>query len=456
MKNLMNKFKLCSSIAIIILALFACTKEDDKIFDSLAFPDEIHFDKFTETQTLQITNSSTKSLMITITLDDYVTNNMETEQMRIVEANSTFEMELEFKRNLIAEEFYSCNIHFYIQALDKEVTIPVSAATILPEEISLDCDILDAEYLNDDDKIITISTVPENSVRIINPDDGSSESIPLTDKPGFFHFNTELRKIAVSQLHQFSIVDLATKEVRTTPWNVGPYIICLPKEDFLVARQDNGVDIGIDLAGNSLTFDHYTFIHQMEIHPYNQNRILASGENAYKFNLAAMDYTSGDLIEDYSTQASENEKELSGRFWIPKNNEWLFAENMGIYKCSANANEDLKYHSSFTEGNRMNTICYLKKYNVYIAIHRYAKQPWYADQNYFVVYNASDFSKVARFPVIGFPEEMYDENHPSSEGLFIFTNNDESKIYALVILGTDLIEGKKWKLLTYDTNKLFN
>jgi len=95
--------------------------------------------------------------MINITLDDYVTNNMGKEQNRIVESNSTLEMELEFKRNLITEEFYSCNIHFYIQALDKEVTIPVSAATILPEEISLDCDILDAEYLSDDDKIITIS-----------------------------------------------------------------------------------------------------------------------------------------------------------------------------------------------------------------------------------------------------------------------------------------------------------
>ena len=66
------------------------------------------------------------------------------------------------------------------------------------------------------------------------------------------------------------------------------------------------------------------------------------------------------------------------------------------------------------------------------------------------------FSKIGRFPVTGFPEEMYDDNNKSSEGFFIFTNNDESKIYALVVLGTDLIEGKKWKLITYDTNKLFN
>jgi hypothetical protein len=456
MKNLMNKLKFCSIIALIILVSFSCTKEEDKIFDSLAFPDEIHFDKFTETQTLQITNSSTKSLMINITLDDYVTNNMGKEQNRIVESNSTLELELVFKRNLITEEFYSCNIHFYIQALDKEVTIPVSAATILPEEISLDCDILDAKYLANDNKIITISTVPENSVRIINPDVGSSESIQLSEKPGYFHVNNELGKVAVSQLNQFSVVDLNTKEVKTTPWNVGPYIICLPKEDFLIARQDNGVDIGIDLTENTLTFDHYTFINQMEIHPHNKNRILASGENAYKFNLAAIDYTSGDMIDDYTTQASENEPEIRGKFWIPKNNKWIFAESMGIYKCSADTNEDLKYHSSFTEGNELNSICYLEKYNIYIAIHRYNPQPWLPDQNYFVVYDASNFSKTARFPVTGFPEEMYDENHKSSEGFFVFTNADESKIYALVVLGTDLIEGKKWKLLTYDTNQLFN
>src|SRR6056297_1759519 len=112
---------------------------------------------------------------------------------------------------------------------------------------------------------------------MINPENGSSESIPLTKKPGFFHVNKELEKVAVSQMHQFSVIDLNTKEVEKTPWNVGPYIICLPKENFLIAKQDNGVDIGIDLTDNTLTFDHYTFIHQMEIHPHNQNRILASG-----------------------------------------------------------------------------------------------------------------------------------------------------------------------------------
>lgn len=452
----MNRTFVCSVITLIVLAFFSCTKEEDKLFDTLSFPDEIHFDKFTETQTLQITNSSNKSLMMNITLDDYVINRMGKEQMRTLEANSTFEMELEFKRALITEEIYTCNIHFYIPALDKEIAIPVSAVTVLPQQVSLDCDLLDAEYLTDDDKIITISTVPENSVRIINPNDGSSESIPLTEKPGYFHVNSELGKVAVSQLHQFSIVDLNAKNVETTPWNIGPYIICLPKEDFLIARQDNGVDIGIDLTDNTLTFDHYTFINQMEIHPHNKNRILASGENAYKFNLAAIDYTSGDMIDDYTTQASENEPEIRGKFWIPKNNEWIFAENMGIYKCSADTNEDLKYYSSFTEGNELNSICYLKKYNIYIAIHRYNPQPWLPDQNYFVVYNAGDFSQIARFPVTGFPEEMYDDNNKSSEGFFIFTNSDESKIYTLVVLGTDLNEGKKWKLHTYDTNKLFN
>jgi hypothetical protein len=430
--------------------------EEDKLFDSITFPDEIHFDKFSETQILQITNSSNKSLMMTIRLDDYVTNRLGKEQMRIVEANSTFEMELEFKRAVITEEFYSCNIHFYIQALNKEVTIPVSAVTIVPQQILLDCDVLDAKYLANIDKLITISTVPENSVRIINPNNGSSESIPLTKKPGYFHVNNELGKLAVSQLNQFSIIDLNTRDVETTPWNVGPYIICLPKENFLIAKQDNGVDIGIDLTKKTLTFDHYTFINQMEIHPHNKNRILASGETAYKFNLASIDYTSGDLIDDYTTLAQGNEKELMGKFWIPKNNEWIFAENMGIYKCSADKTKDLKYHSSFTEGNRLNSICYLEKYNIYIAIHRYASSPWHPDQNYFVVYNASDFSRIARFPVTGFTEEMYNEYDRSNEGFFVFTNKNENKIYALVVLGTDLIEGKKWKLVTYDTNKLFN
>lgn len=451
----MSRIYFYSGIAIILI-LCACTKEEDKLFDSITFPDGIYFDKFSETQTLQIINSSNKSLMMTITLDEYVTNRMGKEQMRTIEANSTFEMELEFKRALISEENYTSSIHFYIRALDKEITIPVSATTILPQQISLDCDILDAKYVTNDDKIITISTVPENSVRIINPDDGSSESIPLSKKPGYFHINHELGKLAVSQLHQFSIIDLNTRVVETTQWNVGPYIICLPKEDFLVARQDNGVDIGIDLTSSTQTFDHYTFIHQMEIHPHNKNRILASGENAYKFNLAAMHYTSGDMVVDYATQVSENEKELRDKFWIPNNNEWIFAENMGIYKCSAEPTEDLKYFSSLTEGKRLNSICYLEKYNCYLAIHRYASQPWYADQNYFVVYDVDDFSKIARFPVTGFPENMYDENNSSSEGFFVFTNKDESKIYALVVLGTDIMEGKKWKLLTYKTNQLFN
>ncbi len=445
-----------TTLAIVILTLFSCTKEEDKLFDSLTFPAEIHFDKFSETQILQIENSSNKSLMVFITLDDYVTHRLGKEQLHVLEANSTFEFELEFKRTLVREELYSCNISLYIQALNKEISIPVSAVTILPHQISLDCDLLDAKYLVNDDKILTISTVPENSVRIINPDNGSSESIPLTKKPGYFHLNNELGKVAVSQLNQFSIIDLNTRDVDHTPWNVGPYIICLPKEDFLIARQDNGVDIGIDLTDNTLTFKHYTFINQMEIHPHNKNRILASGENPYVFNLASIDYTSKDMVNDYITQAHGNEKVLSGKFWLPKNNKWIFAENMGIYKCSADKNEDLKYYSSFTEGTRLNSICYLEKYNVYIAIHRYVPQPWHPDQNYFVVYDASDFSQIARFPVIGFPVEMYDGYDKSNEGFYVFTNRNESKIYALVVLGTDLTEGKKWRLLTYDTSKLFN
>jgi len=150
----MNRIFLYNIITIVILASFSCTVEEDKLFDSITFPDEIHFDKFSETQILQITNSSNKSLMMTIRLDDYVTNRLGKEQMRIVEANSTFEMELEFKRAVITEEFYSCNIHFYIQALNKEVTIPVSAVTIVPQQILLDCDVLDAKYLANIDKLI--------------------------------------------------------------------------------------------------------------------------------------------------------------------------------------------------------------------------------------------------------------------------------------------------------------
>ena len=75
---------------------------------------------------------------------------------------------------------------------------------------------------------------------------------------------------------------------------------------------------------------------------------------------------------------------------------------MGIYNCSADTNEDLKYHSSFTEGNELNSICYLEKYNIYIAIHRYNPQPWLPDQNYFVVYDASDFSNMPGFQLQDF------------------------------------------------------
>ncbi|HSO85818.1 MAG TPA: hypothetical protein VLQ91_04660 [Draconibacterium sp.] len=46
----MNRIFLYNIITIVILASFSCTVEEDKLFDSITFPDEIHFDKFSETQ----------------------------------------------------------------------------------------------------------------------------------------------------------------------------------------------------------------------------------------------------------------------------------------------------------------------------------------------------------------------------------------------------------------------
>lgn len=447
--------KLLFLVGVLIL-ISSCSKEDDQIFNAFVFPEEIRFDKFTSELEMPITNNSSKSLMVRLIFNEVVNNRMGNDWMVPIQAGETFKINLVVDRQLVTSDLYSMEIEVYIHAIDKSLQIPVVVESVRPQQIPLNFDILDADFNEKENKIIGISANPENALVVFNPENGEAQKVALNSKPLSFHYNSEIDKVVIAQQNQFSIIDLTTMELVVTPFDIGPGQVFLFNDTMLYAAQASISNrLLINLKTQETTVSGFHGNLRMKFHPHLNNCVLASGINSYPSTIHTLDYSAFDLEEVHASARSGDEKDIHDNFWITNYNDRIIAKGRGLFKCTS-GEDDLDFVKVLEEGAYINAFAHLDQFNKIVTINRYSLQPGYPDQNNFVFYDDTSFEPNWKIPVPGFPADLYYENHRSTEGFFLFTNSNQTKLYALVTLGTHLSEGNKWKLLVYETDEIFN
>lgn len=444
------------SLLSVVFIFVSCNREDKQIFEDLNFPDEIRFNKLTSEVILPITNLSSKSLFFTFTISEPLKYRMGEEFVYPVEAGETVELDLELDRQLITNENTSAKIEIYIHAIDKSVTIPVIIESVIPNTIQLGFDIIDAEYYEKEEKIVAISTYPENALLIIDPDNGTTQKIALDSKPLSFHLNSKIDKVAIGQQNQFTIIDLITKEIDIRPFDIREGQVFLFNDSMLLANKASlSIKTSINLKTEETIEVGFHGNLKMKFHPHIENCVLATTIHQHPAKVSALDYSTFNLIELHSSIRKDDERDIHDNFWLTKNNDRIIAKGRGLFKCTPN-NDDLEFVKVINDGSYINACTHIDKFGKVVTINRYVLQPWHVDQNQIVIFDDTNFEMVGKFPILNFPVTLHDENHYSTEGYFLFSNKQQSKLYALVTLGPSLVEGNKWKLLVYDTNKIFN
>ena len=445
------------TLLILFYTVISCNKEEDKIFEHISFPAEVYFDKFDENVDLSISNSGSETLWLTITFNEVVNFRNEIETMQILQAGGILDLPLTLNRLMIDEELFQTKIQIYIPAIDRLVEVPVRVKSVLPEYINLDFNIIDAVYYENDNEIIAISTQPENTLLRIDPINGDIDKVPLNSKPLSLHVNADIQKAAIGQTDRYTVVDLnsnsITKESQTEI-SINP--IFMPNEEWLYAiREDYSNLYVIDLLTGEATYENYSDHLKIEFHPHHENYLLINNTRVHPSLMEVYDFSNRSMSKLYESSRGDDERDVHGNFWITKDNNWIISKGRCLFTCSPNHEDDVNFVKMLDGGKFISSLCHLNNTGNIATINR-NNRLGSSDENSIAFYDDSQFNLIGKFPLPVYYSEGSSEASESTEGKFIFRNNQQDKLFLLMTNDYITTEDNKWALLIYDTNKLFD
>ena len=451
----MIKPKTISFVAFVfLLILTGCKKEEDVIFNQLTFPAEVIFGKLNDKADLVIGNASGKTLAVRLIFNEVVNYRNEIESNQILEAGGTLTLSLSLNRLLVDDELYSMNIEIHIATLGTAVQVPVLVHSALPQSFSLDYNITDAVYDETGNRILAISSRPENALLKIDPSTGEMQKIKLNSRPLSLYVNNQLQKVVIGQADRFSVIDLSTGVIvreRQTEFGINPVI--MPDEKWIYAiRCDYGNFYKINLETDEVIYAGYTGPLKMELHPHLKNGILSSIIDTHPSTLDVYDASEMPENKLYSSLRVGDTRDIYDNFWITNDKKWIVSRGKCVFTCSADRNADLQYVKVLFDGKLINSMVHLSNYGKIITISR--QRLWFPDENLLVIYDDSELDILGKFPL---PETNYNPGEEAySEGFFAFTDNAQKNLAVLVASSDVLSEDNKWTLLIYKTDDIFN
>ncbi|MBN1180899.1 MAG: hypothetical protein JXB49_01340 [Bacteroidales bacterium] len=370
----MINFKNLFCIILIIILISGCEKEKDKIvtnytLESIAFDKEkLVFNAYNKSVYIKFKNMGEVPIKWKIErYDSFVFCNRDSGNVYPQEYDSILTY-VNFEEILVD----TLNTKVTINVNDKNVDIPIEIYNYTTNKTVLTFDIIDAEYDNVHDKIICISNTPYSSLRLINPENFSNDSILLNYPPTCISISPDSKKAVIGHEGHVTYFDLESKTIIRTidiAWNISDIVINNNAWVYAFSDDEWGA-YRINLS-NGITYsnDEHGLIYKgtrVKLHP--------SGEYIY----AANNGLDPDDLEKYLVDQDtitymydsryHGEYRIDGDLWLTENGDRIISKTGYVFTTSELEDQDILYSGSLEQTTRIHSLCHSNIANRICAI----------------------------------------------------------------------------------------
>lgn len=446
---------------VTLLTLIGCSSNDSNDSDdsneqikeaNYSIPDTLNFTIFNNNLVLNIENQGNTSLNYTIVSSkDYV--NLSKKEGAITSLNHDEIKVTVDKKNLPNGKSYS---KLYLNINNKKDSIVVSVTNFVEQKITLNSDVVDAEFSKVTNQLIYVSSSP-SALNILSTNTGTIESIPLLYIPTCVSVSQDGKTAAVGHDAHISYINLTNKSIINT-YSVSCYAL------------------DIVLANNKWAYvfpqkDQWTYLRCVNMNLQVDNEILQSGNQMYagtkgrlhpsgKYIYAANNGLSPSDIEKYDIQNGKAEYSydspyhgdylMNGNLWFSEDGNRIFTRGKTVVKTSELRSQDMIYNGTInTETNAYSPIEWLDhsaaKNNLYLLL---ADDSWVQKKlPYVYVYNDTNlaFKKKISLEQFLVAKNESEKVFYDAEPFFAFSNSAGNNLF-VIVKATGAGLNKEWAI----------
>ena len=288
---------------------------------------------------------------------------------------------------------------------------------------------IDAEYSKQLDRIVTVSTTPQNQLHIVNPLTGGSVSVDLPLAPTCVSVGPDGLFAAVGHNGWISYVNLSTPLLlQSLPVTADVLDIILAGNGWVYAfpRRDQWTRIKcVNLESGKETSSVGNSIYAGTV-----ARLHPSGAAMYGVisDIEKYDISEGTAVVLYDSPY-HGDYEMCGNLWISEDGSRVFTRCGNVFRSSEIPTEDISYNGSLTDIRQIGDLSHSAAANKVLAIPgNIYGQPAIRDTEVWIY----DYSFLSLESKIKLPPFSVNGRSYLSHGRFVFFNADGSR-YSVII-----------------------
>lgn len=392
-------------------------------------PSSLLFDYFTETRDVWLKNTGNTTFTWNATEGNYLT--ISPKNGSLSKRDSVL-IHIELDRNNMPSGTNNLNISIANNFQFTE-NLEVTVNHFIQHKWMLDFNIIDAEFCTATNKLIVVSTNP-NQLSILNPETQQVESIALNAKAKCVSVIHDGTMAAIGHDGFITYVDLVNKSI-DLEYNIScnAYDIILAENKWCYVAPDNGSWVNLHSVNytNGQEYQTTESIYskvKMKKQPGSPYLYLCS-TTLSSSALQKADISGGPAEYLYSKFNSDT----WGNFWFAEDGSRIFTISKKVYRTSVVKEDDMQYNGSIESENYLFWVDHSAKANKVFTI---AKGEWSSDitASRVDVYSASYLNYLKSYPLESFlvPSGVEGGRVLSAEGRYVFANQSGTRLYAIV------------------------
>lgn len=440
---------------IILSTIVGCSNNDSNEKNKEAnysVPDTLNFTIFNNKLVLNIENQGETALNYTITSSkNYV--ELSKKEGAVTSLNHDEITVTVDKQNLPNGKSYS---KLYLNINNKKDSIVVSVTNFVEQKVTLNSDVVDAEFSKVTNQLVYVSASP-SAVNILSTNTGLIESITLPYAPTCVSISPDGKTAVTGHDRYISYINLTNKTIiKTYPVSCYANDIVLGNNKWAYVFPAKGQSTFIRSINLSLTTDNeYEHVGE-KIYEGNKARLHPSGKYIYgaENNLSPMDIEKYDIQNgnaEYSYDSPyHGDYIMNGNLWFSEDGNRIFTRGKTVFKTSELRSQDMIYNGTInTETNPYTPIEWLDhssvKNNIYLLL---VSDNWNQKKlPYIYVYNDLDLALKNKITLEQFlvSKNESDKVFYDAEPFFVFSNSTGSNLF-VIVKATGAGLAKEWAI----------
>ena len=330
------------------------------------------------------------------------------------------------------------------------IDLSIEIHTSLPEIKDLPFDVIDAQYDPALDRIIMVTSRPENAVVVYDPEGGTFEKVQLDTGPTCLYYQPETGHVAVGHDAHISYVNLLSMTVeKIIDIPIFVFDIVLSKNNWAYATSTwNTIEaFSVDLENNNIVQSHIVSPRSVGEFDYSGDFMYLSQGSTYPGEIEKYDISGGEAVK-LDWPGWFHDYPVNGQFWMSQDRKWIFTRGKCVYKTSDYNSMDLKPVKKWEEGSIFDVIFHAFSLNSVLVIDR-NEYSVYADDFQLLFYDDEYFNYLGALKLEAqYPMPPY--TNMVIESRFVFAHSTMKKVYVVVVEeGNNGFEDGDWAVQTF-------